>query len=495
MSGALEKAFLEDIVANIDDDTPRLIYADWLTDNDRDDRAEFIRVQVDLARLPTWHPARTRLALREQALLKQHGDAWLAELPKVSGAKWTGFRRGLVAEVSFRSFQAMREHAHACRAIAPVEAVAVNWPRRRESRKEVPPIAELRELTLDGRPFDREIAWLAASPQLATLHTLSVLGLTVDDLAQLLASPHLGRLRVLNLLSNGLGNAGVRVLTEAGTLTALEELDLTGPGYHESYYQDPIITEDGMAMLAGWPGLASVRSLTLEGSRIHAGGLRALLNSPNALALKTLSLRNGQLEAQEMAAFTDAPARLRLEWLDLGGNLVHAIGAESLANAPCLSELKTLLLNRCEVPLTGARNLAQQAAFLTDLRILNVGDNHFGPAGLEALLERAQVLQSLQIRGNDLFDKGAALLAASPASDALAKLDLRNNGIGPDGARALGESAHLRNLLILRLEDNSIPESEAVALAASPLGQRLAVLETKSPPREPWEFDEEENPF
>ena len=33
MSGALEKAFLDDIATNIDDDTPRLVYADcsWRT--------------------------------------------------------------------------------------------------------------------------------------------------------------------------------------------------------------------------------------------------------------------------------------------------------------------------------------------------------------------------------------------------------------------------------------------------------------------------------
>src|SRR5207253_2658330 len=45
MSGELAQGFLDDIVANIDDDTPRLVYADWLTENDQDERAEFIRVQ------------------------------------------------------------------------------------------------------------------------------------------------------------------------------------------------------------------------------------------------------------------------------------------------------------------------------------------------------------------------------------------------------------------------------------------------------------------
>jgi uncharacterized protein (TIGR02996 family) len=45
----LERAFLDDIIENPDDDVPRLVYADWLTDQGRGDRAEFIRVQVAAA--------------------------------------------------------------------------------------------------------------------------------------------------------------------------------------------------------------------------------------------------------------------------------------------------------------------------------------------------------------------------------------------------------------------------------------------------------------
>ena len=70
MSGSLARGFLDDIVANIDDDTPRLAYADWLTENGQDDRAEFIRVQVERARLPAWDAAQVRLRLREQKLLE-----------------------------------------------------------------------------------------------------------------------------------------------------------------------------------------------------------------------------------------------------------------------------------------------------------------------------------------------------------------------------------------------------------------------------------------
>ncbi len=484
MSGELAKGFLDDVVANIDDDTPRLVYADWLTENGQDDRAEFIRVQVERARRPAWDAAQVRLRLREQELLELRGEAWLAELPAIKGVKWEGFRRGIVAEVSFASFEAMRAKAHACRAVAPVEAVTVHWPRRKEAKEAVTPIAELRELTLTGRPFEDEIAWLAGSPQLSTLRALTVLGLSAEDLSQLTASPHLTGLRALRLTSNGLGTAGVRALTEAATLTALEELDLSGPGHYEQYYEDPIINAAGMEALAGWAGLARVRSLTLSGSDVRRPGLRALLRSPRADALKDLSLRGGRLDGQAMGEFADAVAGLRLEVLNLGENVLKELGAEQLATAPCLRELKALRLDRCEVPLAGARLLAKKASFLDGLRLLDVGHNHFGPVGLADLLEREPpALHTLRMRDNDLFDKGAALLAESPASDALLEVDLSQNGLGAAAALALGETAHLRGLLVLRLKDNQINKSAAAALAASPLGQRLAVLELKDAPR------------
>lgn len=46
------EAFLADIIEHPDDDAPRLIYADWLEDHGDASRAEFIRVQCELARLP-----------------------------------------------------------------------------------------------------------------------------------------------------------------------------------------------------------------------------------------------------------------------------------------------------------------------------------------------------------------------------------------------------------------------------------------------------------
>jgi uncharacterized protein (TIGR02996 family) len=78
-------ALLAAVLAAPDDDSPRLIYADWLDENGQPEQAEFIRVQCELARLG--HYAGTcqdidcrcmGLARRERGLLPLFAGRWLA---------------------------------------------------------------------------------------------------------------------------------------------------------------------------------------------------------------------------------------------------------------------------------------------------------------------------------------------------------------------------------------------------------------------------------
>jgi uncharacterized protein (TIGR02996 family) len=46
-----DEAFLQAILDVPDDDSPRLVYADWLEEQGQMDKAEFIRVQCELPSL------------------------------------------------------------------------------------------------------------------------------------------------------------------------------------------------------------------------------------------------------------------------------------------------------------------------------------------------------------------------------------------------------------------------------------------------------------
>jgi uncharacterized protein (TIGR02996 family) len=83
-----DEAFLQDIIESPDDDSLRLIYADFL-DERGDPRGEFIRVQCELARLSAANPRRTELVARERELLEQHEEAvaTLLESPHISGLR------------------------------------------------------------------------------------------------------------------------------------------------------------------------------------------------------------------------------------------------------------------------------------------------------------------------------------------------------------------------------------------------------------------------
>src|SRR5262245_15825451 len=97
------------ILAHPDEDTPRLAFADWLAEQDHPDRAEFIRVQIELARLTPnemvpWNRHAIGLRAKEKALLVAHGADWLAPLrakgePLQHEATHGQFRRGFVEVV------------------------------------------------------------------------------------------------------------------------------------------------------------------------------------------------------------------------------------------------------------------------------------------------------------------------------------------------------------------------------------------------------------
>jgi uncharacterized protein (TIGR02996 family) len=123
----LAGAFLADIVAHPADDAPRLVYADWLEDHGEAGRAEFIRLQCELARMrpaewcvregddycrasSRWKCRRCALRRRERELLIGSPVAWGANgwfsdwlsglYPEhdLAGVAWT-FRRGFVHTV------------------------------------------------------------------------------------------------------------------------------------------------------------------------------------------------------------------------------------------------------------------------------------------------------------------------------------------------------------------------------------------------------------
>jgi uncharacterized protein (TIGR02996 family) len=229
-------ALLAAVLAEPDDDLPRLVYADWLDENGRPERAEFVRVQVELARFPdryfvpwTFPVVRTReeaqreareytgwtarvdeLRAREQTLLALHREAWLAPL-KQKG----------------EPFQAVGTHGGFRRGFVEVVWMPASWfvLRAEALFRRVP----ARELRVTQPTLGSHLAELLACPLLPRLNMLDVSGLGWgDNTAAILAdAPAIASLKAVRLRNCDLTDAAAFRLARVGPGWQPGELDVS----------------------------------------------------------------------------------------------------------------------------------------------------------------------------------------------------------------------------------------------------------------------------
>ncbi len=108
-----ERALLAAIIANPDDDQPRLAYADWLEENGQTERAEFIRVQIELANATSgrshrvWSNEKTLdQAVRAASIFTEHGERWFGKFATITppnareaNGQWWIVERGFISEI------------------------------------------------------------------------------------------------------------------------------------------------------------------------------------------------------------------------------------------------------------------------------------------------------------------------------------------------------------------------------------------------------------
>jgi uncharacterized protein (TIGR02996 family) len=85
-----QEGFYRQIHFTPDDDAPRLIYADWLEEHGQPERAEFIRLQIEMARMRTGQISKA-LRSRVQELMQRKNNA--AAWAKEDVAIWCGNRK------------------------------------------------------------------------------------------------------------------------------------------------------------------------------------------------------------------------------------------------------------------------------------------------------------------------------------------------------------------------------------------------------------------
>ncbi len=286
-----EAAFLSDICANPDDNTPRLVFADWLDEHGDGARAEFIRAQIELARGVRGKRRKT-LEVREADLLEAHAEKWIEPLRELIHEDWSEkpytFRRGFVEQIDTTG-GTLVERGDELFALAPIRDVRLPDEEEFAELARCKHLLRLRSLDLTASGLSENFgpAVLFRSRYLANLTKLVAAGyddnchLDVEGIRGITRSNYLVRLKHLDVGNNWFEEEGTRALLKARNLPSLERLDLTGVG----------MEDDGAVAVARTPWLAQLKYLDLMANSIGEVGARALLESPHLERIEVLDLR------------------------------------------------------------------------------------------------------------------------------------------------------------------------------------------------------------
>jgi uncharacterized protein (TIGR02996 family) len=344
-----EKALLSAIWEHPHEDTPRLMYADWLQEHGGKAgpaRAEFIRVQCELARLDEWDDGFAALKAREQSLLKAHARKWLAQIPK----EWrkSPFHRGFLRlDLSEFEFEKLIRLTVRQLSVAPLARYHYNLKGSHFNRFLKWPGAVFQDLFAPRPPLPK--GWadrLAACEYLKNVSEVAFICglqavLTADEVRVILdtwADRHLTSLclvaGVRDEKAQGVDDDTFQVMAGHPTMAKVQQLEL----------RRARPTRAGLRTLFRSPFLTNLRDLDPNRSAVGNAGLIELARSPLLSRLRKLSLYEAGVGDAGVVALANSPASANLRWLHLGDNRIGPVGFLALARSPHLGGLTYLEL-------------------------------------------------------------------------------------------------------------------------------------------------------
>jgi uncharacterized protein (TIGR02996 family) len=185
------------------EDTPRLMYADWLDENGDPLRAEFIRVQVQLAKEGEQGELK-ELRARAEQLHRKAGGRWTRGSPAGGGVRiGRELRRGFYYKASFSGYNPFVQRSAKVFEWMPVDTLWVDWIPDEMLTNVLQSQYLLRIINfgISVHATDITCERVADCPHLANLEELALPGSELTDRGALvlLNSPNLKRLKTLHL--------------------------------------------------------------------------------------------------------------------------------------------------------------------------------------------------------------------------------------------------------------------------------------------------------
>jgi uncharacterized protein (TIGR02996 family) len=358
------------IIANPDEDTPRLVYADWLQEHGQEERAEFIRLQCRLehATAAEWDA----LAVREVELrtkLFLHLDAL--------GFAEIAFRRGFVSSITSGVLN-FRDSAASLR---PEDAPAFALFLREDDRD--------REMSDDDyEAHDAVFGEVAARPELRQCVELDLPCIGITAMDNLLSSPHLTNLRRLNAPESEAGPAFHAL--DSPTFANLCWLNISGSNSAGGPADVPYFTEN--------PHLANLEYLDFSSNRMIGDDIHRWDESRHLNSLRVLNASNSEFldygVSWVLFCGDGLPALKELDLSRCFGDLIdHSDAVNELdedrgrPSHPIITRLSKLRLRDNRITDTGARALAEYPRHLS-LSLLDLSGNLISDDGRRILQER-----------------------------------------------------------------------------------------------------------
>jgi uncharacterized protein (TIGR02996 family) len=480
-------ALLAAICSHPDEDTPRLVFADWLDEHGEGKRAAYIRAQIEHHRITTADTATSALLdfivrqyengfdrinwsvvdaeLGAQVAAQKAADKVRFKMttksegvPRVKGVTYHCYDRGFYDTVYLDSTSAFLKHAKAIYRAAPITSVTFN------------------ELTGEQAAEFVACGYLARTRKLCfnygvEAEAVRVLGTHKDALG----------VRKLDFSMDEAPGSAIDALAAGkywSGLESLEAIDLgedydndddgVSPGHISDLFKRPQFRN--LRELIAWSSgadddtakviaanMPELRLLDLAITSITERGANAIAASKKLRNLRLLDLSSCELEGADAGALINAPNLPNLTILRLDGNYLGGPNPKTLAKPGRGPGLRVLDLGSSHLSAAGVEALAKcpasRGVWHLTLENADISDSH-----LERFLRHANFehLAYLELSMNDLTATGAKALAAWPGAAQLQWLDLSSNSIGESGAKALVASPHLKNLKHLQASGRGV---------------------------------------
>ena len=345
-----EKALLAAIWEHPHEDTPRLVYADWLQENGQPERAEFIRVQCEMAKLAEDDPRFRTARAASNRLSKKWGAKWKATLPRnARTGQWhqgffqpddRGIQLAALLRMPTRELLAAPTRSFSVMDAADRFDDLLAWPFLDRLNtfylRERVPAGNWLERALNCRDF-------------CNVCKISLIGcpVRVSELETLLTAWQARRIVEIHLGGSKIGDEGLRVLLSHPVLPDVRELGISGIG----------LTASGVRALADSSYRPPVPDLTLAWNPIGDAGIAELVRWSGLGRIRKLGLNDTEITDAGATALAECPALRALEELWLGHNRISASGANALAVSPNLAKLDELYIHDNPIPADALRSL------------------------------------------------------------------------------------------------------------------------------------------